>query len=59
MLDEKAATQKDIDDELKKLDTKYDDMAAKWSSYGAAISKMESSFSGLKMMIEQASAKKS
>ncbi|MEA3314516.1 MAG: flagellar filament capping protein FliD [Campylobacterota bacterium] len=56
MLEEKAAWEKDIEDELEKLDTKYTDMSVKWSSYGAAISKMESSFSGLKMMIEQESS---
>jgi len=56
MLEEKAEWEKDKEGELEKLDSKYSDMAASWSSYGAAIAKMESSFSGLKMMIEQANS---
>ncbi|MGB5793456.1 flagellar filament capping protein FliD [Poseidonibacter sp.] len=36
---------------IKDLDTKYDTMAAQFSSYSSIISQMESSFSGLKQMI--------
>lgn len=37
----------------KALDTKYEQLALQFSTYGTIINQMESSFSGLKMMIEQ------
>jgi len=43
---------------VKDLDTKYDTMAAQFAAYGSVITQMESSFGGLKMMIEQSSASK-
>jgi flagellar hook-associated protein 2 len=42
---------------IKDLDTKYDTMAAQFAAYGSMITQMESSFSGLKMIIDQDSAK--
>ncbi|MGB5792142.1 flagellar filament capping protein FliD, partial [Poseidonibacter sp.] len=42
---------------LKSLDSKYDALASQFSLYGSAISQMESSFSGLSLMIEQSVAK--
>lgn len=41
---------------IKDLDTKYDTMAAQFAAYGSIISKMESSFGGLKMMIQQSTS---
>jgi flagellar hook-associated protein 2 len=38
------------------LDKKYEQLALQFSSYGTLITQMESSFSGLKMMIDQASS---
>ena len=46
----------DKKEELEKLDIKYGIMAEQFSAYSAVIAQMESSFSGLKMMIEQSTA---
>lgn len=40
----------------KSLDAKYQQLALQFSSYGALINQMESSFSGLKLMIQQSVA---
>ena len=45
--------EKDREEAIKSLDTKYDTMANQFSMYGSAITQMESAFSGMKMMIEQ------
>ena len=37
----------------KLLNAKYEQLALQFSSYGAIINQMESSFSGLKMLIQQ------
>ena len=38
------------------LDAKYEQLALQFSSYGTIITQMESSFSGLKMLIQQSTA---
>ena len=40
----------------KALNSKYEQLALQFSSYGALINQMESSFSGLKMMISQSTS---
>ncbi len=40
----------------KMLDTKYEQLASQFSSYGTIINQMESSFSGLKMLINQSTS---
>mgnify|MGYP005988810453 CR=1 FL=1 len=55
-LDDSIATRKtsleeDKENAIKALDTKYDTMAAQFAAYASIISKMESSFSGLKQII--------
>lgn len=40
----------------KALDAKYEQLASQFSSYGAIINQMESSFSGLKMLINQSTS---
>lgn len=40
----------------KVLDSKYEQLSLQFSSYGALINQMESSFSGLKMMIQQSTS---
>ena len=45
--------EKDKKDEIEALDAKYGIMAAQFTAYSGIIAQMESSFSGLKMMIEQ------
>lgn len=40
----------------KVLDAKYEQLSLQFSSYGALINQMESSFSGLKMMIQQSTS---
>lgn len=54
MDERKVSLEEEKEDTIKELDTKYDLMAAQFVEYGAMITKMEASFSGLKMMIEQA-----
>lgn len=44
------------EDELERLDAKYGIMAEQFAAYSAIIAQIESSFSGLKMMIEQSTA---
>ncbi len=50
----------DLDDEKDKaqtvLDNKYKQLALQFSAYGTIITQMESSFSGLKMLIQQSTA---
>ena len=41
---------------LPTLDKKYEQLALQFSSYGTIITQMESSFSGLKMLIQQSTA---
>jgi len=53
LIAKKDDLEKDKKDELERLDAKYGIMAEQFSSYSAIIGQMESSFSGLKMMIEQ------
>ena len=40
----------------KALNAKYEQLALQFSSYGAVINQMESSFSGLKMLIQQSTS---
>jgi len=49
----KKSLEEDKEKEVKSLDTKYSTMAKQFSDYGAMITKMESAFGGLKMMISQ------
>lgn len=52
--------EKNLNDEKEKaekaLNTKYEQLALQFSSYGAIINQMESSFSGLKMLIQQSTS---
>ena len=50
--------EKDREEAIKSLDSKYQALGAQYALYGSAISTMESSFSGLSMMIEQSVASK-
>ncbi len=52
----KTKLEEDQKKAVEALDTKYDTMAAQFAAYGSMITEMESSFSGLKMMIEQESS---
>jgi flagellar hook-associated protein 2 len=52
----KTTLEEEKEKAVNSLDTKYDAMAAQFSAYAAIITQMESSFSGLKMMIEQESS---
>lgn len=52
----KIKLEKDKEQAVKNLDTKYDTMAAQFAAYGSIISQMEASFSGLKMMIQQSTS---
>lgn len=49
----KEDLEEEKEEELERLDAKYGIMAQQFSEYSAVIAQMESSFSGLKMMIEQ------
>jgi flagellar hook-associated protein 2 len=53
---EKLQTERE--EALKSLDSKYEALASQYSMYGSLITQMESSFSGLSMMIEQSVASK-
>lgn len=52
--------EKNLNDEKEKaekaLNAKYEQLALQFSSYGAIINQMESSFSGLKMLIQQSTS---
>jgi flagellar hook-associated protein 2 len=50
--------QEERESTLKTLDSKYESLASQYSLYGSLITQMESSFSGLSMMIEQSVASK-
>jgi flagellar hook-associated protein 2 len=52
----RTTLEEDKEDTIKTLDTKYATMAAQFTAYASIIAQMESSFSGLKMMIEQSAA---
>lgn len=56
MLSRKVKLETEKEDTIKDLDTKYNAMAAQFSAYASIISKMESSFSGLKQMIAMETA---
>ena len=56
MTSRKESLEKDKEKAIALLDTKYDTMAAQFAAYASIISQMESSFGGLKMMIEQSTA---
>jgi flagellar hook-associated protein 2 len=49
--------QKELDKAQKALDARYAQMATQFAEYGAVINQMESAFGGMKMMIEQSTAK--
>jgi len=57
MTERETELKQDKEDELEKLDTKYNIMAEQYSTYSSLIAQLEASFSGLKMMIEQSTAK--
>ena len=56
MIAKKDDLEEDKKNELERLDAKYGIMAEQFSSYSALIAQMESSFNGLKMMIEQSTS---
>lgn len=56
MDDRKETITEDREKEVKNLDAKYDIMAQQFSEYASVISQMESTFSGLEMMIKQSTA---
>lgn len=56
MVSRKENLTTDKEDAIADLDTKYDTMAAQFAAYASIISQMESSFGGLKMMIEQSTS---
>ena len=56
MIAKKDDLEKEKEDELERLDTKYGIMAEQFSSYSGVIAQMEASFSGLKMMMEMESS---
>jgi len=53
MNERKTNLEKERKEALEKLDAKYVSMSAQFSQYSAVISQLESSFSGLKLMIQQ------
>jgi len=56
--DRKTQYEEEKEKAQKLLDQKYDTMAAQFAAYGAIISQMEASFSGLKMEIDQSVSSK-
>ncbi|MEA3553105.1 MAG: flagellar cap protein FliD N-terminal domain-containing protein [Campylobacterota bacterium] len=56
MISKKDDLEKEKEDELERLDTKYGIMAEQFSAYSAIIGQMEAQFNGLKMMIEQSTS---
>lgn len=56
MLSREEALKKEKETAEKALDSRYEQLALQFSSYGAIINQMEMSFSGLKMMIQQSVA---
>ena len=53
MITNKEDTEKEKEDAIKSLDTKYQTMAESFAAYGSLITQMESSFSGLKQMMAE------
>jgi len=58
MNERKTDLEKERKEAIEKLDVKYKAMAAQFSQYSSVISQLESSFSGLKLMINQSVASK-
>ena len=56
MITDTEDLEKEKTDELKKLDSKYSALAQQFAAYSSLISQMESSFSGLSMMIKQSTS---
>jgi flagellar hook-associated protein 2 len=56
MLDRKETLEEEKQKTIDSLDIKYNTMASQFAAYAAIIAQMESSFSGLKMMIQQSTA---
>jgi flagellar hook-associated protein 2 len=54
----KEDLKKTKEEEVKKLDIKYQSMANTFAAYGAMITQMESAFSGMEMMIKQSMVSK-
>lgn len=55
MISREDKLKKDLDTAQKALDKKYEQLSLQFASYGTIINQMESSFSGLKMLIQQSS----
>lgn len=58
MDDRKKTLEEDLEKAIEDLDNKYSQLASQFAAYGSIISQMESSFGGLKMMIEMETASK-
>lgn len=58
MMERQTDLEEEREEALEALDAKYESMSAQFAQYSALISQMESSFSGLSMMIEQSVASK-
>jgi flagellar hook-associated protein 2 len=58
MNDRKTKLEKEREKAMETLDAKYSLMVSQFSAYGAIIAQMESSFSGLKLTIDQSTASK-
>ena len=56
MITNKEDTEKEKEDAMKTLDTKYQTMAESFAAYGSLITRMESSFSGLKQMMAESTS---
>jgi flagellar hook-associated protein 2 len=56
MLKRETVLKEDKDKAQTTLDNKYKQLALQFSAYGTIINQMESSFSGLKMLIQQSTA---
>ncbi len=56
MTSRKTTLDEEREQTVEKLDTKYATMVAQFTAYASIISQMESSFSGLQMMIEQSTS---
>jgi len=56
MTERKTKLEEEREETVEKLDTKYATMASQFTAYAAIIAQMESSFSGLQMMIEQSTS---
>ena len=56
IIEKKEKLEEEKENELERLDAKYGIMAEQFASYSSVISQMESSFNGLKMMIDMESS---